>query len=151
MLNVPLLLVLLHSHVGVGTTALDEYVSESFLRAHNKIRQRHKLPDYKWNESLGLEARRIAMNLSDICYGGTSFPGINVSQSFGSRPVSLGQVVHDWYSNRCIDRSSCHGYNNILSSTVKMIGCSYAFCRDAGSYAVSGLYVCIYDPLVLGK
>lgn len=139
------------SNAPLKASALTDYVSSQYLTAHNKIRNGQGLQPFVWNKKLALDAQNYAKRLADYCYLAASNSlvfGENILQSWGPRGLSPKEVVSRWFASRddCVEAKSCPRYTQLISETTRLVGCGYSFCKSAGSYAVSGVYVCRYWP-----
>jgi hypothetical protein len=124
---------------------LGDHVRESFLNAHNRIRDRHKIQRLEWDYDLAEYAKEWSRELAHTCSASRSDNevtgyGENVYQNWGSRVYTPRQIVFKWVGLREDE------YHQIVHPETRKLGCSLTVCKDRFSYATAAIYVCEYYP-----
>jgi len=154
----------LNTAVAHGATALTAPQQTEMVKAHNRWRQKVRVPALSWADDLGDTAQQWAEHLRDandcnMVHSGASKLGENlywasaVSWSDGGserQEVTPAQVTDSWGSekadynyatNRCVSGKMCGHYTQLVWKGSTEVGCGMAVCGDD-----SQVWVCNYRP-----
>lgn len=139
---------------------LDEDQRE-YLAAHNALRKKKGVPPLKYDLKLEAFAKKWSEHLASTVGGcrlqhsQAPHQGENLAMYYGARNLSPMEVFNMWAreekdfdyaTNSCTAGEVCGHYTQLVWSTTKRVGCSWAICLDPGKWKQKTIYTCSYHP-----
>ncbi|CAA7015245.1 unnamed protein product [Microthlaspi erraticum] len=132
-------------------TPVRNTVQQQFLRPHNTLRAKLRLPPLKWSNNLALYATRWARTRLGDCklvhsggpYGENLFWGSGKGWTPRDAVVAWASEKnhYDRRTYRCMNGDCLH-YTQLVWKKSLRIGCEINFCKSGGGTFI----ICNYDP-----
>lgn len=139
-------------------TSSDQYktltrntIQQQFLRPHNILRAKLRLPPLKWSNSLASYASRWARTRRGDCNlihsGGPYGENLFWGSGKGWRPQDAvvawasEKKYYDRRTYRCMANGDCLHYTQLVWKKSSRIGCAINYCKSGDTFII-----CNYDP-----
>ncbi|CAH2077364.1 unnamed protein product [Thlaspi arvense] len=126
-------------------------IQQQFLRPHNTLRAKLRLPPLKWSNNLARYATRWARTRRGDCklihsggpYGENLFWGSGKGWTPRDAVVAWGseRKYYDRRTYRCKANGDCLHYTQLVWKKSLRIGCAIGFCKSGDTFIT-----CNYDP-----
>ncbi|KAL0739283.1 hypothetical protein Bca4012_015493 [Brassica carinata] len=137
---------------GKQTLAADsDEIQMQFLRPHNTLRAKLRLPPLRWSNKLARYATRWARTRRGDCnlihsggpYGENLFWGSGKGWTPGNAVVAWASErrFYDRKTYRCKANGDCLHYTQLVWKKSLRIGCAIVFCKSGDTFVI-----CNYDP-----